>query len=92
MSLSRRSILNEFIRLYQLYHDTFVEVFKGEEYTVIVYFKTDPSDEKKYIEDEDVNVFIDVDKLIVCIGKETVTYEEERGGIQEVYQGIWTYI
>jgi hypothetical protein len=46
MNLSRESILNEFIRLYQLYHGTSIEVFKGEEYTVIVYFKIDPSDEE----------------------------------------------
>jgi hypothetical protein len=52
-------------------------VFKGEEYTVIIYFKIDPSNEKRYIEPEDADVFIDVDRLIVCIGVEKITYEEE---------------
>jgi hypothetical protein len=46
-----------------------IEVFKGREYTVIVYCDVNDSD--------DVNVFIDVDKLIICIGRETVIYEEE---------------
>jgi len=88
MSLSRRSILNEFIRLYQLYHGTSIEVFKGDEYTVIVYYKIDPLDER-YI--EDVNVFIDIDRLIVCIGEETVIYEEElsdAGQIINMYSGF----
>jgi len=69
--------LNEFIRLYQLYHGTSIEVFKGEEYTVILYFEIDPSD----VEDKDVNIFIDIDRLIICVGKETVTYEEELSDI-----------
>jgi hypothetical protein len=67
MTLTRKSILNEFIRLHQLYRDTFIEVFKGEEYTVIVYCDVNDSDE--------IKVFIDVDKLIVCVDEETVKYE-----------------
>jgi len=55
MNLSRRSILNEFITSY---YDTFVEAFKGEEYTVIVYCEVGYSD--------GINVFIDIDRLIVC--------------------------
>jgi len=50
--------------------------FKGEEYIVIVYFEINSFDEDRYVEDEDVNVFIDVDRLIIYIGKETVKYKE----------------
>jgi len=49
MNLSRESILNEFIRFYQLYHGTSVEVFKEDEYIVIIYSKIDSIDER-YVE------------------------------------------
>ena len=66
--LTKASLINEFIRLGKKYRDTCIEVFEDKGgYTVIVYCDVKPDDE--------VRLFKEFDRLIVCIGIEKIEYE-----------------
>ena len=74
--LTKASLINEFIRLGKKYRDTYIEVFEDKnEYTIIIYCDVKPG--------EEVRLFKDFDRLIVCIGEETVEYEDEIIGMDD---------
>ena len=82
--LTRGSILTEYIRLGKLYRDVEVEVFKGKNRcTVIIYCDVKPND--------DVRLSIEFDRLIVCVGREKINYEDESidGFEYEAYKYIF---
>ena len=89
--LTKASSVNEFIRLGKKYRDTYIEVFEDNGgYTIIVYCDVKPNDE--------VKLFKNFDRLIACIGMETVEYEdedilndEEVEGLRETYRKIGRY-
>ena len=89
--LTKVSLVNEFIRLGKKYRDTYIEVFEDNGgYTIIVYCDVKPNDE--------VKLFKNFDRLIACIGMETVEYEdedilndEEVEGLRETYRKIGRY-
>ena len=69
--LTKASLVNEFIRLGKKYRDTYIEVFEDNDgYTIIVYCDVKPDDE--------VRLFKDFNRLIICISMEKVEYD---GGI-----------
>ena len=69
--LTKASLVNEFIRLGKKYRDTYIEVFEDNDgYTIIVYCDVKPDDE--------VKLFKDFNRLIICISMEKVEYD---GGI-----------
>ena len=66
--LTKASSVNEFIRLGKKYNNTYIKVFEDNDgYTVIIYCDVKPDDE--------VKLFKDFDRLIVCIGIEKIEYE-----------------
>ncbi|HEW94137.1 MAG TPA: hypothetical protein ENF47_05485, partial [Thermoprotei archaeon] len=68
--LTKASLVNEFIRLGKKYRDTYIEVFEDKDgYTVIIYCDIKPDDE--------VRLFKEFDRLIICIGMEKIEYEDE---------------
>jgi len=89
--LTKASLINEFIRLGKKYRDTYIEVFEDKnEYTIIIYCDVKPG--------EEVRLFKDFDRLIVCIGEETVEYEDEEiltddevEELRETYRKIGRY-
>ena len=89
--LTKASLINEFLRLGNRYRDAYIEVFDDVDgYTVIIYCDVKP--------DEDVRLFKDFDRLIVCIGEETVEYEDEEiltddevEELRETYRKIGRY-
>ena len=55
---------------YNIYRDTYIEVFEDKGgYTVIVYCDVKPG--------EEVRLFKEFDRLIICIGMERVEYGDE---------------
>ncbi|RLG61589.1 hypothetical protein DRN87_02070, partial [Candidatus Geothermarchaeota archaeon] len=89
--LTKESLVNDFIRLGKKYRDTYIEVFEDEDgYTVIIYCDVKPNDE--------VKLFKEFDRLIVCIGMEKVEYENEEiltndevEGLRETYRKMGRY-
>jgi|GEM_PF-925546 len=90
--LTKASSVNEFIRLGKKYNNnTYIKVFEDNDgYTVIIYCDVKPNDE--------VKLFKDFDRLIVCISEERVKYEDEEiltdeevEGLRETYRKIGRY-
>ena len=89
--LTKASLINEFIRLGKKYKNTYIEVYEEDnKYTVIIYCDVKSDDE--------VKLFKDLDRLIVCIGIETVEYEDEEiltgdevEELRETYRKIGRY-
>ena len=89
--LTKESLVNDFIRLGKKYRDTYIEVFEDKGgYTIIIYCDVKPDDE--------VRLFKEFDRLIVCIGMEKVEYEDEEilndeevEDLRETYRKIGRY-
>ena len=89
--LTKESLVNDFIRLGKKYRDTYIEVFEDKGgYTIIIYCDVKPDDE--------VRLFKEFDRLIVCIGIEKVEYEDEEiltdeevEELRETYRKIGRY-
>ena len=89
--LTKESLVNDFIRLGKKYRDTYIEVFEDKGgYTIIIYCDVKHG--------EEVKLFKEFDRLIVCIGVETVEYEDEEiltdeevEELRETYRKIGRY-
>ena len=89
--LTKASSVNDFIRLGNRYNNTYIEVFEDNDgYTITIYCDVKPDDE--------VKLFKEFDRLIACIGVETVEYEDEEiltdeevEELRETYRKIGRY-